>query len=104
MATRRLVERNRRAGTENVPYIVGLAKACELAVSGVDDEQTRVRGLRDRLQSALVERIPAIEVNGKEAAVRLPNTLNLAIHGIEGDAGSLYRNSWFGANQPEPLQ
>lgn len=79
-------EKGRRAGTENVPYIVGLAKACELAVSGVDDEQTRVRGLRDRLQKALVERIPAIEINGKEAAVRLPNTLNLAIHGIEGEA------------------
>jgi cysteine desulfurase len=79
-------EKGRRAGTENVAYIIGIAKACELAVSGVDDEQTRVRGLRDRLQSALLERIPAVEVNGKGAAVRLPNTLNLAIHGIEGEA------------------
>ncbi len=78
-------ERGRRAGTENVPYIVGLAKACELAVAGVSDEQTRVRRLRDRLQSALQEEIPALEVNGKEAQ-RLPNTLNLAIHGIEGEA------------------
>ena len=42
--------------------------------------------LRDRLQKALIERIPAVEVNGKEAAVRLPNTLNLAFHGIEGEA------------------
>lgn len=79
-------EKGRRAGTENVPYIVGLAKACELAVAGVDDEQTRIRALRDRLQSALVERIPAVEVNGQEAKLRLPNTLNLAIHGIEGEA------------------
>ncbi len=78
-------EKGRRAGTENVPYIVGLAKACELAVATVDDEQTRVRGLRDRLQKALEERIPALEVNGR-AAERLPNTLNLAIHGIEGEA------------------
>ncbi len=79
-------ELGRRAGTENVPYIVGLAKACELAVAGVADEQTRVRGLRDRLQATLEERIPALEINGKAAALRLPNTLNLAVHGIEGEA------------------
>ena len=79
-------EKGRRAGTENVPYIVGIAKACELAVAGVADEQTRVRALRDHLQNTLVERIPAVEVNGLEATVRLPNTLNLAIHGIEGEA------------------
>jgi len=79
-------EQGRRGGTENVPYIVGLAKACELAVAGVADEQCRVRNLRDRLQSALEERIPGLEVNGKAAAQRLPNTLNLAIHGIEGEA------------------
>lgn len=78
-------EGGRRAGTENVPYIVGLAKACELAVAGVGDELTRVRALRDRLQQALEEQIPAIEVNGRDAE-RLPNTLNLAIHGIEGEA------------------
>jgi len=79
-------EKGRRAGTENVPYIVALAKACELAVAGVDDEQTRVRALRDRLQNTLFERIPSVEVNGKAAAVRLPNTLNLAFYGIEGEA------------------
>ncbi len=78
-------EQGRRAGTENVPYIVGLAKACELAIAGIADEQTRVRGLRDRLQQELCQRIPALEVNGG-GAPRLPNTLNLAIHGIEGEA------------------
>ncbi|MDH3454670.1 MAG: aminotransferase class V-fold PLP-dependent enzyme, partial [Desulfuromonadales bacterium] len=78
-------EGGRRAGTENVASIVGLAKACELAVAGVSDEQTRVRALRDRLQQLLEEQIPAIEVNGRNAQ-RLPNTLNLAIHGIEGEA------------------
>ncbi|MBE9486112.1 MAG: aminotransferase class V-fold PLP-dependent enzyme [Chloroflexi bacterium] len=87
-------EQGRRAGTENVPYIVGLAKACELAVASVADEQTRVRSLRDRLQKALEERIPALEVNGREA-VRLPNTLNLSIHGIEGEA-ILYELSRYG--------
>ncbi len=79
-------EKGRRAGTENVPYIVGLARACELAVAGVEEEQGRIRTLRDRLQNALLERIPALEVNGKDAAERLPNTLNLAVHGIEGEA------------------
>jgi cysteine desulfurase len=79
-------EKGRRAGTENVPYIVGLATACQLAVAGLEDEQSRVRGLRDRLQKALVETIPAVVVNGNQAAMRLPNTLNLAIHGVEGEA------------------
>ncbi len=79
-------EKGRRGGTENVPYIVGLAKACELAVDGLDDEQTRVRALRDRLEEALVKLIPAVEVNGRDAHERLPNTLNLAVHGIEGEA------------------
>ena len=78
-------ERGLRAGTENVAFIVGLAKACELAVASVNDEQSRVRGLRDHLQKELQGRIPAVEVNGLEAE-RLPNTLNLAIHGIEGEA------------------
>lgn len=78
-------EGGRRAGTENVAYIVGLAKACELAVAGLSDEQTRVRALRDHLQRTLEEKIPALEVNGRDAE-RLPNTLNLAIHGIEGEA------------------
>lgn len=87
-------EHGRRAGTENVPYIVGLAKACELAIAGVTDEQTRVSSLRDRLQRDLEKKIPAIEVNGREA-VRLPNTLNLAIHGIEGEA-ILYELSRYG--------
>ena len=79
-------EKGRRAGTENVPYIVGIAKACELAVQNLADEQTRVRGLRDRLEHELTARIPAVEVNGRDAKIRLPNTLNLAIHGIEGEA------------------
>jgi cysteine desulfurase len=78
-------EGGRRAGTENVAYIVGLAKACELAVAGLRDEQTRVRALRDQLQKTLEEKIPALEINGRDSE-RLPNTLNLAIHGVEGEA------------------
>jgi cysteine desulfurase len=78
-------ERGRRAGTENVPYIVGLAKACAMAVASVDEEQQQVHSLRDQLQQSLIEKIPALEVNGRDAE-RLPNTLNLAVHGVEGEA------------------
>jgi cysteine desulfurase len=76
-------EGGRRAGTENVPYIAGLAKACELAKKHLPDEE-RVAKLRDRLQAALLEKIPYLEVNGANAP-RLPNTLNVACHYIEGE-------------------
>jgi cysteine desulfurase len=83
-------EDGRRGGTENVPYIVGLAKACQLADLHRGEEE-RVRVLRDRLQQALVQRIPHLEING-EGAPRLPNTLNVACHYIEGE-GILYQLS-----------
>ena len=86
-------ESNRRAGTENVPYIVGLAAACRLAREKMADED-RVRGLRDRLQKQVEERIPFVEVNGKDAP-RLPNTLNLACHYIEGES-ILYQLNEYG--------
>ena len=82
-------ESGRRAGTENVPYIVGLAKACELATANHDLETLQVRTLRDRLERELLQRIPYMEVNGAGAA-RLPNTLNVSIHYIEGE-GMLYQ-------------
>ena len=78
-------EEGRRAGTENVPYIVGLAKALELAAGGFDDENTRVRGLRDRLEREIEKRIPYVEFNGR-GAPRLPNTLNVSCHGVEGES------------------
>ena len=77
-------ERSRRAGTENVAGIVGMAKACELAMLHVADEQ-RVAALRDKLQAALVARIPHLLVNGEQAQ-RLPNTLNIAFSYIEGES------------------
>jgi cysteine desulfurase len=77
-------ERGRRAGTENVPHITGLGMACELALERLDDER-RVAAMRDRLQQGLQRAIPYLEVNG-EGAPRLPNTLNLAVHGIEGES------------------
>lgn len=80
----------RRAGTENVPYIVGMARACTLAMERRSDEE-RVRALRDRLEAGLLERIPSLEVNGRNAP-RLPNTTNVAVHYIEGE-GMLYQLS-----------
>ena len=77
-------ESGRRGGTENVPYIVGLARACELAVEHASDMK-RVERLRDDLEVAIVKTVPYVEVNGL-GAVRTPNTLNLACHYIEGES------------------
>ncbi len=87
-------EEGRRAGTENVSYIVGLAKALQLAAEGFLDENTRVLGLRDRLEKAIEERIPHVEINGR-GATRLPNTLNVSCHGVEGES-MLFQMSEYG--------
>lgn len=84
-------EGGRRAGTENVAFIVGLAKALEIAEVEREEVESRIRFLRDHLQHELSSCIPYTEVNGGEAE-RLPNTLNLAIHFIEGE-GILYQLS-----------
>ncbi len=78
-------EEGRRAGTENVPYVVGLAKALQLAADGLLDENTRVREMRDRLQQAIKERVPYVEINGRNAP-RTPNTLNVSCHAVEGES------------------
>ena len=77
-------ENGRRAGTENTGHIAALAVACDLAASALPAEN-RVRALRDHLQAALCRDIPWVEVNG-EGTERLPNTLNLACHCIEGES------------------
>jgi cysteine desulfurase len=82
-------ESGRRAGTENVPYIAGLSRACLLAQENHDAVEASIRSLRDRLESGLCAAIPCVEVNG-EGAERLPNTLNLSAHFIEGE-GMLYQ-------------
>jgi cysteine desulfurase len=87
-------EEGRRAGTENVPYIVGLAKALELASQNGGEDETRIERLRDRLEQGILGTIPWVEVNGR-GAVRLPNTLNVACHFIEGE-GILYQLSAHG--------
>ncbi len=78
-------EKNRRAGTENTASIIALGKACELAGTSMDDENTRVKALRDRLEKELTARIPHARINGG-GAERLPNTLSLAFEFVEGEA------------------
>ena len=53
-------ERGRRGGTENVPYIIGLGKACELAQKNMTDENNRVRALRDKLEQGILKTIPKV--------------------------------------------
>lgn len=78
-------ERGRRAGTENVPYIIGLAKACELARLGMAEESEKIAKLRDRLEEGILASCPDVRVNG-DKAFRLPNTLNVSFEYIEGEA------------------
>jgi len=78
-------EHGRRGGTENVPYIVGLGKAAELAGQRLGDENTRVRGIRDHLEQGLLAAVPNTLVNGK-GQPRLPNTTNLSFEYVEGES------------------
>lgn len=87
-------EDGRRAGTENVAYIVGISKALSLAMKQREQDEAQIEKLRDRLENSLVERIPAVQVNGK-GAPRLPNTLNISFHYIEGE-GMLFQLSGYG--------
>ena len=77
-------EEGRRAGTQNVAFIVALAKACELAQAYMPRE-AELQALRDHLQARVLAEIPWVEVNGL-GAPRLANTLNLAFHYIEGES------------------
>jgi len=84
-------ERGRRAGTENTPAIVALGKAASLAPHYMAEENTRVRGLRDRLEKGLIQRIGHSFVTG-EPGNRLPNTANVAFEFIEGEGILLLLN------------
>lgn len=78
-------EQARRAGTENVPYIIALAKACELARLGISEEGAKLKMLRDKLQAGIVASCPDVLINGDQEN-RLPNTLNVSFPYIEGEA------------------
>jgi cysteine desulfurase len=78
-------ERRRRGGTENTPAIVGLGKAAELAVEHMEEEGTRIRVLRDRLEQGVLQQIGHCVVLGDDQS-RLPNTSNIAFEYLEGEA------------------
>ncbi|MDQ3197932.1 MAG: cysteine desulfurase NifS [Verrucomicrobiota bacterium] len=78
-------EGGRRAGTDNVASIVGLGKAAELAQSTIEEENSRVRALRDRFETTLRGALEEVEINGDPQA-RLPNTSNLAFLGVDAQA------------------
>ena len=78
-------ERDRRPGTENVPGIAGFGAAAALAAGLLTAESERLSGLRDRLENAVLERIPATGVNGARWG-RTPNTSNIYFDGIDGEA------------------
>jgi cysteine desulfurase len=78
-------EQGRRGGTENVPYIVGLGRAAELALDNMDEERKRVKALRDRLENELLEKALDASVNG-DRINRLPNTTSISFKYIEGEA------------------
>ena len=78
-------EAGRRAGTENVPGIVGMGKACELAADNFEAENNKVKYLRDKLEAAILVECPDCRLNG-DPENRLPNTTNISFEYIEGEA------------------
>jgi cysteine desulfurase len=84
-------EGGRRGGTENVASIVGLGRACELAQETMEEENTRVRALRDRLEEGLLAAVPKSMLNGHKTD-RLPNTTNISFEFVEGEAILLHMN------------
>ncbi len=77
-------ERGKRAGTENVPYIVGMAKAAELAQDALKYETTEVKRLRDKLETTLLKRIYNARLN-TGVSNRVPNTTNIGFEYVEGE-------------------
>ncbi|MBW2490823.1 MAG: cysteine desulfurase NifS [Deltaproteobacteria bacterium] len=78
-------EKGRRGGTENVASIIGLGKASELAAANLSDKRIRVKQLRDKLETGLLNRIPNAMVNG-DRENRLPNTTSIAFEYVEGES------------------
>jgi len=78
-------EGGRRAGTENVAGIVGLGEACRIAGENLDEEPTRLQGLRDRLYQGLIAHVEGVHLNG-HSTERLPNTLNMSFAKVDSSA------------------
>nr|WP_205847904.1 cysteine desulfurase NifS [Anaerohalosphaera lusitana] len=78
-------ESGKRAGTENVAGIIAIGKACEIAQKWMEDENTRVKAMRDKLEKTILESCPDCFVNG-DTENRLPNTSNISFEYIEGES------------------
>jgi len=78
-------ERNRRAGTENVPGIVGLGKAAQLALKNMDREREHLWKLSERLKEGIMKRVEFVRQNGHPQN-RIPNTINLSFEFVEGES------------------
>jgi cysteine desulfurase len=85
-------EFNKRAGTENVPGIVGFGKAAEIASKEMKKESVRLTRLRDRLINSIISSIPGVRLNGHPKN-RLPNNVNFSFIGVEGEAMLLMLDS-----------
>jgi len=79
-------ERNRRAGTENVAGIIGMAVALEIAIKNLPTETTRIINMRDKLINEILTTIPHTKLNGAAGANRLPGNVNISFRFIEGEA------------------
>ena len=86
-------EHGRRGGTENVASIIGLGKACELAGEHLEEENKRVKAMRDKLENGLLETIPNSMLNGHKKD-RLPNTTNISFEYVEGEAILLHMDRY----------
>jgi cysteine desulfurase len=78
-------ERNRRAGTENVPAIAGMGAAARVAMSKLDRESVRVAALRDRLEAGILQAVDGTAVNGDRDR-RVPNTTNISFERVEAES------------------
>ena len=86
-------EHGRRGGTENVASIIGLGRACEQAGKKLEEENTRVRVMRDKLENGLLETIPSSMLNGHKTD-RLPNTTSVSFEYVEGEAILLHMDRY----------
>ncbi len=78
-------EQKRRAGTENLPGIIGLGKAIELATADIEEHSRKIGGMRDRLLSGILDAVPDVQMNG-HPEIRLANNLNISFRYVEGEA------------------
>ena len=84
-------EKGKRAGTENVPYIVGMATAAKLAKESLDEELTQVKALRDKLEKGILSNVKNAVLNSKSSN-RVPNTTNIGFQYVEGELILLHLN------------